>query len=63
MGVNASKDWLGFLLLFIGAIILTIWDLGTKIDLSDLSTTISNPFFVIGPILILFGVLVIKSNR
>jgi hypothetical protein len=63
MGVEASKDWLGVLLVSIGAIIGTIWNLGTRIDVSNPSTTIFNPLFVIGIILMVCGILVIKSNR
>jgi len=63
MGVKASQDWLGVILIIIGALFGTVWNLGTNIDLSNVSTTILNPFFAIGIILIVSGVFVIQSNR
>lgn len=55
--------WPGYLVMIIGAIILTTWNLGTKIDVSDPATTIFNPFFVIGIILLFLGILMIKFHK
>jgi hypothetical protein len=63
MGVDPSKDRAGILLVLIGAVLATIWNLGTKIDISDLTTTILNPLFVAGAVLVISGIWVMMSNR
>lgn len=69
MSVGTSLDWArymgwpGYLVIIAGGIILTIWNLGTKIDLSDPSTTIFNPVFVPGIIVLCIGILMIQFHK
>ncbi len=62
MDIWITREWLGVILLIIGGVVLTIWNLGTKIDLSNLSTTILNPFFITGIIFLLAGIFVLRSG-
>ncbi|MFA5269334.1 MAG: hypothetical protein WC379_15310 [Methanoregula sp.] len=62
MDIWITREWLGAILIIIGGIVLTIWNLGTKIDLAILSTTILNPVFITGIIFLLAGIFVLRSK-
>jgi hypothetical protein len=62
MDIWITREWLGVLLVIIEGIVLTIWNLGTKIDVANLSTTILNPFFINGIIFLLAGIFVLRSR-
>jgi hypothetical protein len=62
MDIWITREWLGVILLIIGAIVMTVWNLGTKIDPANLSTTILNPFFISGILFLLAGIVVVRSK-
>lgn len=62
MNMWISRRGLGVVCVIIGGIVLTVWNLGTRIDLSDLSATFVNPPFIIGIIFLFAGFFMIKSR-